>query len=228
MATLADELLNDFEDSGSDNGAEAQDGDELLGQSDVPSTNGVKSRPSEADMNMDEDDGDRDEITMNGDALKDLEDEGDEEEAKAKVERMQFGGVSDVRSVAGLMKTLDPVLQVGTLLTSRLSSFLLKAQGLHHSSSSSLISCVYPENRPLPVSAAREANDPRRLDRGQPRIPSPHAVKHALHVDLQRNHPRPQVHSRPLLGPIPRARHLDHWPTRLCKGRSYHWKWPHG
>ena len=38
----------------------------------------------------------------------------DEEEAKAKVEKMQLGGVDDVRSVAGLMKTLEPVLEVST------------------------------------------------------------------------------------------------------------------
>ncbi|KAF2136759.1 uncharacterized protein K452DRAFT_236921 [Aplosporella prunicola CBS 121167] len=35
----------------------------------------------------------------------------DEEEAKARVEKMQLGGVNDVRSVAGLMKTLQPVME---------------------------------------------------------------------------------------------------------------------
>ncbi|KFY08856.1 hypothetical protein V491_08403 [Pseudogymnoascus sp. VKM F-3775] len=38
----------------------------------------------------------------------------DEEVTKAKVEKMQLGGVDDVRSVAGLMKTLEPVLEVST------------------------------------------------------------------------------------------------------------------
>lgn len=41
-----------------------------------------------------------------------LEDGDDEEEAKAKVEKMQLGTVDDVRTVAGLMKTLQPVLEV--------------------------------------------------------------------------------------------------------------------
>ena len=38
----------------------------------------------------------------------------DEEETKAKVEKMELGGVDDVRSVAKLMKTLEPVLEVST------------------------------------------------------------------------------------------------------------------
>ena len=118
MATLADELLNDFEDSGSENEAETQDENGLPLQSEASPTNGIKLHSGEADAAMDEDDddGDHDEITRHDDALKDLEDEGDEEEAKAKVERMDLGGISDVRSVAGLMKTLEPVLQVSTLL----------------------------------------------------------------------------------------------------------------
>lgn len=42
----------------------------------------------------------------------DLADDDDEEARKAKVEKMQLGGVDDVRSVAGLMKVLEPVLEV--------------------------------------------------------------------------------------------------------------------
>ncbi|KAI5838027.1 hypothetical protein DFP73DRAFT_600470 [Morchella snyderi] len=41
----------------------------------------------------------------------DLADDDDEEARKAKVEKMQLGGVDDVRSVAGLMKVLEPVLE---------------------------------------------------------------------------------------------------------------------
>ena len=40
----------------------------------------------------------------------------DEEETKAKVEKMELGAVDDVRSVARLMKTLEPVLEVSTFL----------------------------------------------------------------------------------------------------------------
>ena len=46
------------------------------------------------------------------DVAKDVE---DEEETKAKIEKMQLGGVDDVRSVAGLMRTLEPVLEVSIL-----------------------------------------------------------------------------------------------------------------
>jgi U4/U6 small nuclear ribonucleoprotein PRP31 len=41
-----------------------------------------------------------------------LDDIPDEEETKAKVEKMNLGGVGDVRSVAVLMRALEPVLQV--------------------------------------------------------------------------------------------------------------------
>jgi U4/U6 small nuclear ribonucleoprotein PRP31 len=46
----------------------------------------------------------------------------DEEETKAKVEKMELGGVDDVRSVAKLMKTLEPVLEVSTFLLSHSTS----------------------------------------------------------------------------------------------------------
>lgn len=114
MSTLADELLNDFEDSASEGEEENQNG--LLGGSATPpaagQTNGHKE-PSSMILDGDEeeeDEGDAEDGMQNGD-LK-LEDADDEEEAKAKVEKMQLGGVSDVRTIAGLMKTLEPVLEV--------------------------------------------------------------------------------------------------------------------
>jgi U4/U6 small nuclear ribonucleoprotein PRP31 len=104
MSTLADELLQDFEDTdGSDAGDDQQD-DGFL--------NGAKSL---RDVGMDGDDSDDDEgkdvdmDTPDGDAVETTD---DPEEAKARVEKMQLGGVRDVRNVAGLMKTLEPVLQV--------------------------------------------------------------------------------------------------------------------
>jgi U4/U6 small nuclear ribonucleoprotein PRP31 len=41
-----------------------------------------------------------------------MDDAEDEEEAKARIEKMQLASVSDVRSVAGLMKQLEPVMEV--------------------------------------------------------------------------------------------------------------------
>ena len=120
MSTLADELLNDFEDSGSEGDADRQNG--LL--HDAPSSpasnvnfgrvQSITANGSAGVMvlDVDEEDDDEDEEMTNAGALEDAE---DEEEAKAKVEKMQLGGINDVRNVAGLMKTLEPVLQVGVL-----------------------------------------------------------------------------------------------------------------
>ncbi|MCJ1223599.1 U4/U6-U5 snRNP complex subunit prp31 [Toensbergia leucococca] len=127
MSTLADELLNDFEDSGSD-----EEGDQhnaLFQDGTLPVSNGhARVQPSNGsagvmDLDVDEeddDDDDDDEEMVNGNptAKAVLQDVEDEEEAKAKVEKMQLGGVNDVRNVAGLMKTLDPVLDVGLPLLS--------------------------------------------------------------------------------------------------------------
>ena len=114
MSTLADELLNDFEDSGSE-GEGAQQNGFLQDDATPPATNSRAQAP-EGSMVLDGDEEDvsEDEETDLGNSVAtgaavDVE---DEEEAKAKVEKMQLGGVNDVRSVAGLMKTLEPVLQV--------------------------------------------------------------------------------------------------------------------
>ncbi|KAL8925970.1 MAG: hypothetical protein Q9172_001973 [Xanthocarpia lactea] len=114
MSTLADELLNDFEDSGSEGEEDTQNG--FLGESATPpiagQTNGHKEHSSmilDGDEEEDDEEDEGEHGMQNGD-LK-LEDADDEEEAKAKVEKMQLGGVSDVRTVAGLMKTLEPVLE---------------------------------------------------------------------------------------------------------------------
>lgn len=118
MSTLADELLNDFEDSGSDGENEQQNGFShdttsppeagLFNGQPPASTNGAL-------MDMDEEDEDEDdEMADGGMARRDAPE--DEEEAKAKVEKMQLGGVNDVRNVAGLMNTLEPVLEVGRVI----------------------------------------------------------------------------------------------------------------
>ena len=166
MSTLADDLLNDFADSGSEGEGEQQNG--LLQDEATPPASGIlnghprKSTSIDQDGGMELDDdeeevGDEDEEMTNGDALK-VDDVEDEEEAKAKVEKMQLGGVNDVRNVAGLMKTLEPVLEVG-LPSLILQGDLCEAQGLH------LLRGHSPdvlrrrlENSTLPVAAARKAN----------------------------------------------------------------------
>ncbi len=123
MSTLADELLNDFEDSGSE-GENEQNGSFLHDTISSPHpdlVDGHGPAKQNGSMELDDDEeemGAQDEEMSNGDVLNGgdtLGDADDEEEAKTKVEKMQLGGVSDVRSVAGLMKTLEPVLQVGAL-----------------------------------------------------------------------------------------------------------------
>lgn len=138
MSTLADELLNDFEDSGSEGEADRQNGFLHDAPSSPSSTAAIGRRQSMSAidsagvmvLDVDEED-DEDEEMTNGDPLASgtLEDAEDEEEAKAKVEKMQLGGISDVRNVAGLMKTLEPVLQVGVPFFPL--SALHAAQGLH-------------------------------------------------------------------------------------------------
>ena len=100
MATLAEELLNDFEDSGSE-GEEEQQYD----RADDLST-AVK------DEMMDDEGEDEDQDMEDGEPLRSLDDADDEEEAKQKVDKLKLGGVADVRSVASLMKTLEPILEV--------------------------------------------------------------------------------------------------------------------
>lgn len=116
MTTLADELLNDFEDSGSEN-----EGKEVLYHGDLPDGD----NEPDVEMNtslagLDEDAGNELQsdstvngavATPNGRATEDTE----EDDAKASIERMQFSGVSDVRSVARLMKTLRPILDVSII-----------------------------------------------------------------------------------------------------------------
>jgi U4/U6 small nuclear ribonucleoprotein PRP31 len=112
MTTLADELLQDFEDSGSE-GDEQQNGG-LFPDNEEAKLTDLNSHATNGGMELDGDEEDvEDDEEMAGvnDTVKDVE---DEEETKAKIEKMQLGGVDDVRSVAGLMKSLEPVLEVST------------------------------------------------------------------------------------------------------------------
>ena len=110
MSTLADDLLNDFDDSGSEGEGEQHNG--------ILQDNGSTSQHApDGSMVLDGDEEDVDEDDDMGGASMDgrAGDVEDQEEAKAKVEKMQLGSVSDVRSVASLMNTLEPVLEVRAL-----------------------------------------------------------------------------------------------------------------
>ncbi|KAL1864267.1 hypothetical protein VTK73DRAFT_6016 [Phialemonium thermophilum] len=105
MSTLADELLQDFEDSGSEADDSRQEDDNLFA--------GLRTLENgEGDVNMENVDTD-DENEEDGTAGIELDDvkAEDPEETKARIEKLQLGGVRDVRHVAGLMKTLEPVLE---------------------------------------------------------------------------------------------------------------------
>jgi U4/U6 small nuclear ribonucleoprotein PRP31 len=116
MSTLADELLQDFEDSGSEGEEHQNEG--LFPENEESKPSDVNGHATHGGMELDGDEEDVDEgeemVGVNG-AVKDVE---DEEETKAKIEKMQLGGVDDVRSVAGLMRNLEPVLEVSPFVFS--------------------------------------------------------------------------------------------------------------
>lgn len=109
MATLADELLNDFEDTDDEAGDDQHEDGFSNGL--LPQGDGEKN----SDVKMKDDDEDADEEMDDGDNKIDTTE--DPEETKAKVEKMHLGAVRDVRSVARLMKTLEPVLEVSNTPT---------------------------------------------------------------------------------------------------------------
>lgn len=134
MTTIAEELLNDFDDSGSEE--EQEQNEDSLGFGDsgnlFTSTDGATNDHTEygggGGMELDDDEEEVDEADIEGGASRHtkMEEAEDEEETKARVEKMELKTVSDVRSVAGLMKQLDPVIEVSRAPTEehhRLSSF---------------------------------------------------------------------------------------------------------
>ena len=126
MSSTLDELLQDFEDSGSEAGGEEY-GDGLLDDGVVPAGNSgvddahVPLNDEDVDEGMGEGE-DKDEA-MGGVGADDSNAVEDPEEAKAKVEKMHLGGVRDVRTVATLMKSLKPVLEVSPLIPLRGAPF---------------------------------------------------------------------------------------------------------
>ncbi|KAI0967096.1 hypothetical protein F4678DRAFT_447443 [Xylaria arbuscula] len=108
MSTLVDELLQDFEDSGSENG-DAQN-DDGLDLDSGPVLSPKENRQEDGDMMLDgdeEEEADEDEEMGDG-IINALE---DEEAAKARVEKLQLGNVNDVRKVTSVMDRLDPLLK---------------------------------------------------------------------------------------------------------------------
>lgn len=106
MSTVADDLLNDFGSSG-DEAEELENEGLVLTEK---TTNGDRDA-------MDVDDDEENEGASDDEAAGAMNDMEDTEATKAKVEKMQLGAVKDVRSVASLMQTLEPILEVSRSLT---------------------------------------------------------------------------------------------------------------
>ena len=119
MTTIAEDLLNDFESDDDNNEDEQQNGELFAdhGYSDEGLVNPTAKHAGAANgdlMELEDDEEQHDDADPDGAAPSHLkmEDAEDEEEAKARIEKMQLASVSDVRSVAGLMKQLEPVMEV--------------------------------------------------------------------------------------------------------------------
>lgn len=131
MTTVAAELLNDFEDSGSEQEEEQNDDQFTAGDVSSEGLNGLKRdgdiKQETFGMELDGDEEELDDADTNGGVPSHLkmEDAEDEEETKARVEKMELKTVSDVRSVAGLMKQLQPVMEVSQSQPQHLSNMSL-------------------------------------------------------------------------------------------------------
>ncbi|KAF3086178.1 U4/U6-U5 snRNP complex subunit prp31 [Orbilia oligospora] len=109
--SLADELLADFDDQS--DGEEEKEIDSLNTTLDpyADKSNGTASN-SRHGMGIDgdgEDEEDEEMMDVGGEG--DGDDGEDETQTKARIEKMQLGKVDDVRSIAKLMKVLEPVLE---------------------------------------------------------------------------------------------------------------------
>lgn len=110
--------MNDFE-SGDENDEDQQNG-ELFADHGYSEEDGAfkpSAAPNGDHMELEGDEERQDEEDPNVAAPSHLkmEDAEDEEEAKARIEKMQLANVADVRSVAGLMRQLEPVIEVSIL-----------------------------------------------------------------------------------------------------------------
>ena len=117
MSTLADELLQDFE------GSESEAGDDHFNDDGFPRSGlDINTWPSGDTMDMDAADGNDSDSEAEDNGIQGPEetglvsDEESPEEVKTRIEKIQFNGVRDIRTVASLSKTLDPVLEVSFFL----------------------------------------------------------------------------------------------------------------
>jgi hypothetical protein len=173
MASIADELLNDFE---SDND-EDENQDSFEGHL---ATHSIL-RPADAELNaameLDPDDEEEADDDNEQPPAANVQDTETEEEARARVEKMDLAAVGDVRSVASLIKTLQPLLDVS------ISELLLLFETLFTTNKHSPDAWTLTENRPLPDSPTRPADQERRIHRRQPRVQAVDRVQHAVDLD---------------------------------------------
>ncbi|KAI4717502.1 Nop domain-containing protein [Aureobasidium sp. EXF-10727] len=108
MATIADELLNDFESDGEEENQESYEGDIAADSILRPIDHGDANGAMELDGDEEQDDDGEDQDSAPRTNARETE---TEEEAKARVEKMDLAAVGDVRSVAILMKKLQPILE---------------------------------------------------------------------------------------------------------------------
>ncbi|KAI6245979.1 hypothetical protein HI914_05764 [Erysiphe necator] len=113
MSTLADQLLQDFEDSDPEDEDNRQAQESLSKDGVSSDSNGIIFHDvSRESMELDDDeeaDDDEDQV-MSGVETSSLNVQ-DEDNMKANVEKMELGAVDDVRSVARKMKKIEPVLE---------------------------------------------------------------------------------------------------------------------
>jgi U4/U6 small nuclear ribonucleoprotein PRP31 len=117
MTTIAEDLLNDFESDDDDNQDE-QNGELFAdhGYSDEGLVDPGKLTGAlngdHMELEGDEEQHDDEDPDAAVPSHLKMDDAEDEEEAKARIEKMQLASVADVRSVAGLMRQLEPVMEV--------------------------------------------------------------------------------------------------------------------
>lgn len=198
MATLADELQNDFADSGSERGDE--DENEVANK-----VTGLAPK-SVFDSLYEEDEDDNMEANEDGDIEPKetlLDEAEEEEEARLQAETASQRDHKDMRGVASFMKSMEPILEVSTVRHPQ--PHTQETISLHPSNFS-------PDSRYLPagyqeisVAFTRGARSTHWQYRRPCRIPSSYKVQLLLDIDRRRENRSSQVHPRPLLCKIPRA-----------------------
>jgi len=171
-SSLAADLLADFNDSDEEDFDE--NGTPEISNDLIDQPNGRHSRSRDL-MELDGDlgsDDDEDEEMAGMERLRQTEGKGelsvddDDETTKAKIESMHLVDVDDVRSVAGLMKVLEPVLEVILPLSGSCGEVNTNSEA---------------ENQSLQI-AASNTNIPRKRRR-QPRIQATSGIERARGID---------------------------------------------